>query len=1550
MSSTWRRKMRIRRPLMSLVVVGLVCTIISSVEYLHGSAASSSSESSSRGMNTVFGDFHTAVAPLRATNSKSLPSAMAMDENHLPVAVADGPYTAHGASAVIGSTLVNDYDPDGDSFVMNGVVTQPVHGVIANIGGGYFVYYPADGHVGTDSFTYNLWDLGSGFSEPATVTIDAVNEPPVAAPDFYFLDGVSTIGPLMENDSDPDGDELSFDMITQPSHGVAGVIGPKGLIRYYPAAGFSGTDSFTYRIKDCGLAATGTVYVTIGGIEDGDCSCNKSAGRPVNVTNGNMYLQQNDYALPSTGPALTVTRTYNSDSQQLGLFGRGWTSAFDESINVYDTNLAQLTESDGRATYFGRTAGSAGNLVPLQTDFHGSLVENGSIGFTLTTKDGSVRQFNAADKLISVGDRVGNQTTLTYDTDGKLVSATDSFGRVLSFTTDTNGQVLSIADSLGTIATYAYSPASLLLSVTYADNSAFHFTYDGNSRLTTVTDTLGNVVESHTYDSQGRALTSETAGGVEHYSFDYVGEAETDATDGLGHVTKYFFDTTTNRNVVTQIEGLCSCGSGPQSQTWTYDNDLNVTSSTNSLNQVTTYTFDAQGNQLTMTDATGNTTKTYNQFGEVLSITDAMGATTSITYSNQGTPLSITDPLNHTTNYTTNSLGQLLSVTDARGKVTSFAYDNGNLVASTDALGHASQFAYDARGRLLIKTNALGNVTTFAYDAMGRPTQITSPDGSVITHEYDAAGRRVAMTDARGNRSTYVYDGAYRLTSQTDAANQTTTFGYDLMSNLASVTDALSRTTNYDYDDFNRPVKTIYPPAVPGGARLFESTTYDAIGNVTERIDTAGRASSFVYDDANRVVHTTDADNKSTDFEYDALSRMTALVDALGQRYRFNYDSLGRLRHLRRGPTVMTFTYDAVGNRKHRTDYNGALTVYNYDALNRLKTITYPDATTVSYTYDKLSRLQTAANETGTIDFDYNKMNRLTSVTDVFGQETHYNYDPNGNRTKLGFNAAVVATYRYDSVNRLTKLLDTSGAAFTFDYDAISRLTQQKAPNGVKTNFQYDGLDRLTRLLDTKGVATIADRQYQYNAANQISRITEPAITRSYGYDALDRLVSAGYTNPSQPNEDYAYDAVGNRTSSHLSASYNYQPFNRLTNTSAASFIYDSNGNLTSRTEPAGTTLYSWDFENRLKRVVLPNGNTVTYKYDALGRRIQRAPGAGVSTNFFYDGQDVIKDINSDGSTVDYLNGPGIDNKLRLTDSRLAAIGPLYFLQDHLSSTSKLTNSAGGVVEQDNYDSFGNSGGSPLTRYTYTGRERDPDTGLMYYRARWYDPQTGRFISEDPIGLVGGMNPYAYVGNGPIDGRDPQGLHNEDVHYYLTYFLATKFSCLTANEARLIADADQSTDENPDSAPWPGLTERQRRANSDSHAFNPGNQGNLSNLRDAAMSEKANYVRFGRYLHYLQDTYSHRGFENSLYGQAGYNGRDFPIIGFFLVDNTNNNLGSSEEMARATFYAIYNFAKKKRCDCAFPPLNSWWPRVSAFLMADDGDLEGKRLILGVPPR
>ena len=266
---------------------------------------------------------------------------------------------------------------------------------------------------------------------------------------------------------------------------------------------------------------------------------------------------------------------------------------------------------------------------------------------------------------------------------------------------------------------------------------------------------------------------------------------------------------------------------------------------------------------------------------------------------------------------------------------------------------------------------------------------------------------------------------------------------------------------------------------------------------------------------------------------------------------------------------------------------------------------------------------------------------------------------------------------------------------------------------------------------------------------------------RSRGKTLNGDLYTYNDNNFESPTENYSYDAVGNRTASHLSASYSYQPFNKLTSTANTGYVYDNNGNLTSKTDGSGTTTFSYDEENRLKQGTLPVGLTVSYAYDGLDRRILRSTSAGANERYVYDGNDVLIDLNADWSVgATYLNGLGFDNHLRQTSS---TSGVSYFLTDHLGSTAGLSDINGNTLEQQNYDSFGNGGGSGRTRYGYTGRERDPDTGMLYYRARFYDPQLGRFISEDPIGFRGGdVNLFGYVKNRPLLFRDPSGLQRCD--------------------------------------------------------------------------------------------------------------------------------------------------------------------------------------------
>ena len=284
--------------------------------------------------------------------------------------------------------------------------------------------------------------------------------------------------------------------------------------------------------------------------------------------------------------------------------------------------------------------------------------------------------------------------------------------------------------------------------------------------------------------------------------------------------------------------------------------------------------------------------------------------------------------------------------------------------------------------------------------------------------------------------------------------------------------------------------------------------------------------------------------------------------------------------------------------------------------------------------------------------------------------------------------------------------------------------------------------------------ATLFDNQYTYNTASQISQITDLTNTRVFGYDLVDRLTSV-HTNGTQ-TESYTFDDVGNRTASHLSASYGYQSgkFNQLTSTATASYQFDANGNTIQKSEGKDFWRYTWDYENRLTEASTRK-EKVRYRYDALGRRVERNLRYSKDrTRFTHDGLDVVMDDDAETGITKYQNGLGIDDKLKLSNGGTAS----YFLGDHLGSALGLANTSASVTSSNSYDSFGNSTGNLASRYQFTGREFDSFSGLQFSRARFYDPKLGRFTSEDPIQLRAGPNMYSYVGNHPQAFSDPFGL------------------------------------------------------------------------------------------------------------------------------------------------------------------------------------------------
>ena len=314
-------------------------------------------------------------------------------------------------------------------------------------------------------------------------------------------------------------------------------------------------------------------------------------------------------------------------------------------------------------------------------------------------------------------------------------------------------------------------------------------------------------------------------------------------------------------------------------------------------------------------------------------------------------------------------------------------------------------------------------------------------------------------------------------------------------------------------------------------------------------------------------------------------------------------------------------------------------------------------------------------------------------------------------------------------------------------------------PNNITTNYTYDTLSRLLSVLHQAGGSTIDGDVYTLDAAgNRTAKQDDLAgVTSNYTYDKIYELTQG--TQGTNTTESYSYDAGGNRLSSLGVSPYSYNTSNELTSTPSGSYTYDYNGN--TLTDASGRS-YAWDFENRLTQVTMPSsGGTATFKYDPFGRRIQKVftqNSTTTTTNYLYDGDNAIETVDQNGSVLSkFAQGQNIDEPLAESVG-----GATYdYEQDGLGSVTSLTNSSGTLSLSYTYDSFGKitaSSGSASNPFRYTGRDLDSETGLYYYRARYYDSSTGRFLSEDAARWNAFHNFYEYVNNNAVNLSDPFGL------------------------------------------------------------------------------------------------------------------------------------------------------------------------------------------------
>ena len=494
-----------------------------------------------------------------------------------------------------------------------------------------------------------------------------------------------------------------------------------------------------------------------------------------------------------------------------------------------------------------------------------------------------------------------------------------------------------------------------------------------------------------------------------------------------------------------------------------------------------------------------------------------------------------------------------------------------------------------------------------------------------------------------------------------------------------------------------------------------------------------------------------------TTFECDTQDRRIQTTDPLGRFENFAYDLNGNLISAtdRKGQTS-EFQYDAANQLISKTLLPGkpeeVITRFAYDSMGNLASVEDPNSS-LAMTYDQLSRLISVFT-TGspnqpdvTLDYTYDKNDKRLSMTGPTGQ----------------------TEYLYDELNRLTHLTSPSVQTVMLDYDALGRRTRMSMPNGVRTSYTYDAASRLLSLVHQLGANTINSFAYTYdNVGNRTSK-TDNAGTADYTYDPLNRLVEAMNPFLSNPVEVFTYDEVGNRVDSNQNGLSTFNAANQLEDAAEFTYSYDANGNQIRKTNKVTglSTHFEYDAENRLIGIVPEDARGVHYRYDGLGRRIEKDV-SGVVTRYLYDNEDILLELDGGNNIVArYSHGPGIDEPLIMErdlnfSGTFEASERFFYHAEGLGSVTELTDTSGTVAQSYAYSPFGQIefqlDPTLVQPHTFTSREFDLESGLHFYRARTYEAITGRFLQMDPIGFAGGINLYTYVGNNPMNIVDPFGL------------------------------------------------------------------------------------------------------------------------------------------------------------------------------------------------
>ena len=1082
---------------------------------------------------------------------------------------------------------------------------------------------------------------------------------------------------------------------------------------------------------------------------------------------------------------------------------------------AYDEAGRLLTEKDPSGGETSYTYDKAGNLLTV-TDAKGGteMYDYDAAGHVIGQTDANgnltTMEYDEIGRILASVSAEGGRTSYLYDSTGSLSSYTDMEGAVTSYAYDCMGRVTEKTMPEGGSYTYKYDTHGNVLEERTPEGDVTTFEYDRYDQL--VKRTLpGKAVYGYAYDALGRITQMKAPeNGETTYTYDRSGNLVREA-DQSGRSVKYAYD---KMHRLTQTSNPLN-----QKTSYTYDEHGNLNSIVTPLGHETGYEYDALDRIRKVTEPAGKVTElAYDAAGNLKHMEEYGGKNpsagkkgrriTTYTYDKAGNKTSETNPLGETTDYLYDAMNRIKEETDAAGHKTGYEYDkNSNLTEIIDAKGGEVRLAYDGDGNLTGLTDGSGRKAAYAYDQSDRLIEaavgVGTEEAASVQYVYDGRDNLVSRTDGNGYTTRYAYNLLDQMTSQTNALGQKESYKYDDNGRLSQVKRASGRTIQYEYNKLDELTMKEYSEEDEGEV-LF---AYDQDGRRVSMKNLAG-SSVYTYDDAGRITGVKGGDGSIILYHYDDYGNINEIIYPDGSSVAYTYDKLDRLTAVTdRSGEKTSYKYDASGCMTHIKRPNGTESVVTYDELNQLTGIENLDVngkviSAYSYMNDLsgniLIEIIRQDGNTTRWEYGYNERGELQSAvaSGAVSETITYGYDKAGNKVRITRSAENAGKHleqsvkenRFSPVNQLLDSRDSKAGITTYEYDMDGNLIRELGPDEEILTYSYDTENRLRAVKDNRSLLQSAlydgDGNRIFVVNRKIVSENEPVFKKGrIGSEKdMDNDVPEEGKDAESGRSGKRFNLADGESESEEKVGFWYGFFQNLSQGFSVTDLSVSDA-----LHRYWDKITGWvhvhilgdepDEEGIVKNPVkvLPEPE----KTDALPETGEERKEALYDTVLIpygieerdwdtYEATMYINDVNREyaESLIEYGTSGNIKAVYEYGSQRLSREKENkteYYMYDGRGSVANLTGRQGTNMLSYSYDVYGEASASAETDnpYTFNGEYTDALTGNQYLRARYYNPRTGSFLTEDSeLGKLlepVTQNRYTYAGNDPVNMKDPSG-------------------------------------------------------------------------------------------------------------------------------------------------------------------------------------------------